>query len=183
MARTKRQNTPGDMIRSLAVILLPVLLITFIATRNLDDHPVTVVDWRPVLAQARQEAPFPVLAPTNLPAEWRATRVTWVKVGDPFLNGQPAVRNTWQLGFLTPNDVYLALNQGDTRSADFIKDETRAGLADGQSEVDGKTWQRLISEDERTRSLVMASPQVTTIVVGDTSYEALDSYAATLRAG
>jgi hypothetical protein len=170
------------MIRSLAVILIPLLVITFFATRNLGDHPVTVVDWKPVLAVARQQAPYPVLAPTNLPAEWRATRVTWVKTGDPYLNGAPALRNTWELGFLAPDDVYIAVNQGDAESEEFIKDESREGRPDGQSTVNGSPWERLVTDDERTRSLVSSTPKVTTVVVGDTSYEALEAYTATLSA-
>jgi hypothetical protein len=171
------------MVRSLAVILVPVLLITFVATRNLRDHPVTVVDWQPVLAQARQQAPYPVLAPTDLPKEWRPTRVAWVKLGDPVLNGEPAVRNTWLLGFLDPDDIYIALNQGDRKPAEFIADETRQGLPDGQSVLTSGTWERRISPDQRTRSLVMSTPKVTTIVVGDTSYASLESYVGTLKAG
>ncbi|MET0693175.1 MAG: DUF4245 domain-containing protein [Propionibacteriaceae bacterium] len=182
MARDKKPKTVGDMIRSLAVILVPVLIITFFFTRNLDDSPVTVVDWRPVLAQAREQSPFPVLAPTNLPSDWRPTRVAWVKTGNPYLNGDPAVRNTWQLGFLTPKDIYVELNQGDAQPEDFIKDETREGRPDGQSTVNGKTWDRLVTTDDRTRSLVQTSTEVTTIVVGDTSYEELESYTATLSA-
>jgi len=170
------------MIRSLAVILIPLLVITFFATRNLRDHPVTVVDWKPVLAVARQQAPYPVLAPTNLPAEWRATRVTWVKAGDPYLNGAPALRNTWELGFLAPDDVYIAVNQGDAEAQEFIKDESREGRPDGQSTVNGSPWERLVTDDDRTRSLVSSTPQVTTVVVGDTSYEALEAYTATLSA-
>jgi hypothetical protein len=168
------------MIRSLAVILLPILVITVLLTRNLDDHPVTVVDWQPVLAVARSQAPYPVLAPVNLPPDWRATTVRWVKVGDPYLNGEPAVRNTWQLGFLAPDDIFIGLNQGDRRSEEFIKDQTREGVADGESTVAGQKWQRLVTEDDRTRSLVLTTPQVTSIVVGDTSYQALESYAGTL---
>lgn len=169
------------MIRSLAVILLPVLLISLVFTRNLDDAPVTVVDWRPVLTKARAESRYPVLAPTNLPPEWRATQVSWVKAGDPFLNGAPAVRNTWQLGFLAPDGTFIGLNQGDLKAAEFVQDQSRSGLPDGQSEVAGKSWARLVTEDERTRSLVLTEPKVTTVVVGDTSYAALESYAATLR--
>jgi hypothetical protein len=170
------------MLRSLLVILVPLLLITFVATRNLDDHPVTVVNWQPVLAQARAESPYPVLAPTNLPPEWRATRVSWVKQGDPFLNGEPAVRNTWQLGFLAPDDIYIGLEQGDKEANRFVQDETREGRGDGESVVNGQTWQRLVTDDDRTRSLVLSTPTVTTIVTGDTSYEALESYTATLSA-
>ena len=183
MARPpKKPAQPIDMVRSLAVILLPILVITVLFTRNLNDHPVTVVDWRPVLAQARQQAPYPVLAPTNLPDTWRATQVKWVKRGDPDLNGEPAVRNTWQLGFLAPDDVYIAVDQGDALPDEMIKDDTRSGLPDGTSKVGSATWSRLVSSDDRTRSLVLRSAEVTTIVVGDTSYEALESYAGTLSA-
>jgi hypothetical protein len=92
------------------------------------------------------------------------------------------VRNTWELGFLAPDDVYIALNQGDSEAEEFVKDESREGRADGQSTVNGATWERLVTDDDRTRSLVSTSPDVTTVVVGDTSYEALESYAATLSA-
>lgn len=181
MARARRDNTPGDLVRSLAVIVLPLLVISFLFTRNLGDHPVTVVDWTPVLAEARKQAPYPVLAPVNLPADWRATQVNWVKAGDPYLNGEPAVRNTWQLGFLDPDDIFIGIDQGDTQTAEFVKDETREGLSDGESVVDGQKWQRLVSSDDRTRSLVMTSKRVTSVVVGDTSYGALEAFAATLR--
>lgn len=169
------------MMRSLAVILLPILVITVLATRSLDDHPVTVVDWQPVLAQARKAAPYHVLAPTNLPKEWRPTRVSWTKVGDPGLNGQPMSRNTWQLGFLAPDDIYVALSQGDLKPAEFVKAETGDGVPDGTSVVGADTWERRVKGDGGTRSLVLSSAAVTTVVSGDTSYAALESYAATLR--
>lgn len=168
------------MIRSLVVILVPLLIITALFTRLPRDHPVKVVDWQPVLATARAQAPFPVLAPVNLPADWRATRVTWVKEGGPYLNGQRSPRNFWQLGFLTPDDVYLGLSQGDLQPDDLVKDETREGLPDGDSSLNGQTWRRMISPDGRTRSLVLTQPQVTSVVSGDLSYEALDSYVTTL---
>lgn len=182
MAKAKRQPTPGDMVRSMAVILIPILIITFFFTRNLDDIPVTEVDWRPVLATARREAPFPVVAPENLPNGWRATRVTWVKTGEPHLNGRPSARNLWQLGYLTPDDVYIALNQGDLRPAELIDDATREGSPDGSSTVAGRQWERRVSPDDRTRSLVLSTPEVTTVIAGDTTFEGLELYASTLSA-
>lgn len=169
------------MIRSLAVILVPILVITAIATRNLDDHPVTVIDYAPVLAQARAEAPYAVLAPTQLPADWRAIRVSWVKQGAPGNKQAPSARNQWQLGYLAPNDIYIALVQGDRLVPELIEDETRGGLPDGSSQVNGATWERRVSADDRTRSLVSATDEVTTIVSGDTDYADLEAYAATLR--
>ncbi len=170
----------GDIFRSLLVILIPLVIITVVFTRVPRDAPVKVVDWQPVLITARAEAPFPVLAPVNLPQDWRATRVSWVQQGKPFLNGQPSPRNFWQVGFLTPDDMYIGLSQGDQQVADLIKAETRDGVADGESVLGTTTWVRMVSPDERTRSLVLTQPKVTTIVSGDLPYEALDSYATTL---
>lgn len=180
MARAKKPATTGDMIRSLLVILVPLVIITYLFTRLPQNHPVKAVDWRPVLTTARQQAPFPVLAPVNLPGDWRATRVTWVKEGQPYTNGQPSPRNYWQLAFLTPDDVFIGLSQGDLRPKDMIKDDTRAGTPDGNSVINAQTWQRLVSPDGRTHSLVMSEPKVTSVITGDLPYQALESYATTL---
>ncbi len=183
MARTKRPSTTADLIRSLAVILIPLVIITILFTNIPDDHPVKEVAWQPVLTTAREQAPFPVLAPTNLPSGWRATRVTWVEQGDPYLNGQPSPRNLWQLGFLTPDDVFIDLNQGDARLPELIDEQTRQGAADGESSIGDQTWQRMLSEDGRTRSLVLVDPKSTAVISADLPYEALEAYASTLSTG
>ena len=183
MARANRMATPGDMIRSLAVILIPLVILTVLFTDLPDDKPVTEVDWKPVLAVASREAPFPVLAPTAVPEGWRATQAEWVEVGDPFRDAQPSVRNLWQLGFLTPDDVFIGLDQGDLEPEKLVEEQSRDGTPDGQSTINGRAWERLLSADGRTRSLVLREPAVTTIVSGDLAYEALEGYAATLAAG
>ena len=182
MARTKRPSTTADLIRSLAVILIPLVIITVLFTNQPDDHPVKEVAWQPVLTTARTEAPFPVLAPTNLPSGWRATRVTWVQQGEPFL-GQPSPRNLWQLGFLNPDDTFIDLNQGDAGVPELIDEQTRQGAADGESSIGGQTWQRMLSEDGRTRSLVLSDPEATAIISADLPYAALEAYASTLSTG
>ncbi|MGI3784754.1 MAG: DUF4245 domain-containing protein [Janthinobacterium lividum] len=180
MARSQKPQTSGDLIRSLVVIIVPLLLITAFFTRNVGDHPVKEVDWRPAVALARSQAPYPVLAPVNLPPGWRATQADWVRAGDAYLNGDPSARNLWKLGFLTSDNVFIGLSQGDLQPQAFISDETRKGVADGQSVVGDQTWERRISPDGRTRSLVESTPKVTTIVSGDLPYEALDTYAGIL---
>jgi hypothetical protein len=171
------------MMRSLALILIPLAVITIIFTNTPDDHPVKEVDWKPVLATAREEAPFEVLAPTNLPNGWRATRVNWVPQGKPYLNGEVSPRNLWQIGFLTPDDVFVDLNQGDVRPEEMVDQQSRDGTPDGTSTVADKTWQRLISSDGRTRSLVLVGSNATTVLTADLPYEALEAYASTLSSG
>jgi hypothetical protein len=178
---SSRIATPGDMIRSLAVILIPVVIITYFFTRT-PDAPVKTVEWTAVLAQARAQAPFAVLAPRAVPQDWRATKASWLVQGKPALSGGPSPRNLWQLGFLDATDTYVELDQGDLQGPDLVADKTRKGLPDGQSTVQGQMWERRISEDERTRSLVLATPALTTIVTGDLPYSDLESFAATLAA-
>ena len=180
MARKKKPATTGDMVRTLLVILVPVVLIMILFSRTLPDYPVQEVDWRPVLADARKHAPYPVLAPEGLPDTWRPTKAVWVAKGDPYLNGEPSERNLWELGFLDPHDIYISIQQGDGKTQLFVDSATRQGSADGQSAVNGQTWVRYVSPDDRTRALVLTSPKVTTIVVGDTTYDALEAFAGTL---
>jgi hypothetical protein len=180
VARTTRQATAGDMIRSLALIVIPLAVIAIIFTNVPDDAPVEEVDWKPVLATARQQAPYEVLAPTNLPEGWRATRVNWVPLGRPYLNGEASPRNLWQIGFLTPQEVYIDLTQGDMRAQEMVDQQSREGTPDGNSVVAGLTWQRLVSPDGRTRSLVLRGPATTAIVSANLPYEALEAYASTL---
>jgi hypothetical protein len=150
------------MIRSLALIVIPLIVIAVIFTDVPDDHPVKEVDWKPLLTTAREQAPFDIFAPTNLPEGWRATRVNWVPQGRPYLNGEASPRNLWQIGFLSPDDVYIDLNQG------------------GKSVIAGQTWQRLVSPDGRTRTLVLRGSSATVVVSADLPYEALEAYASTL---
>lgn len=170
------------MIRSLLVILIPLIIITVIFTRLPDDSDqVKVVDWVPVLTTARANSPYPVQAPAALPGDWRVTRVSWVEQGKPGLNGEASPRNSWQLAVLNADDRFLGLSQGDQQVDEMISEETRGGETDGQSTVNGQVWLRLLSPDGRTRSLVWSQPEVTTIVTGDMPYEDLDAYAGTLR--
>ena len=168
------------MIRSLALLVIPLAVIAIIFTNVPKDHAVKEVDWTPVLATARKEAPYQVLAPTNLPDGWRATSVTWVPQGKPYLNGEASPRNLWQLGLLTPDGAFIDLNQGDAQPQEMVDQQSRDGTPDGSSVVADQTWQRLVSPDGRTRSLVLRGPNVTTVVTADLPYEALEAYAATL---
>ncbi len=168
------------MVRSLAVILIPVVILSILFTRNVDHPPVKVVDWNPVLTTARQQSPYPVLAPTSVPEGWRATVVSWARKGESVAGAAPASANTWQLGFLTDDNIFVAINQRDVDTQTMVASQTRDGVADGESAVNGTVWKRLASPDDRTHALVLATPEVTTVVSGDLSYEVLDSYAATL---
>lgn len=181
MARAPRnQFRPADMFRSLAVILVPLLLIGAVLTVRLDDYPVQPVAVEPVLAQAREESPYPVAVPTALPAEWIPTRVTWLPRGEPGLNDVPSPGNRWTLGYLDPTQTYLAIEQSDGPVDTFLAEVTREGTPEASTPVSGEPWQQRVSPDGRTRSLVREAGEVTTVVTGDVGYDELAALAATL---
>jgi hypothetical protein len=101
-------------------------------------------------------------------------------MGKPHLNGEASPRNLWQIGFLSPDDVFVDLNQGDARPQELVDQQSRAGTPDGTSVISGQTWERLVSPDDRTRSLVLRGPSATTVVSADLPYEALEAYVSTL---
>ncbi|WP_169337858.1 DUF4245 domain-containing protein [Propionicicella superfundia] len=180
MARSRGGGRLTDLLISLAVLLIPIVLIAWFFTRDTDGPTVDTVDWRPVAEQAASEASFDVLAPTIVPESWRATRARWTTAGHPGLDGEPVAGNTWQLGFLDNRPMYVGLDQSDAPAASFISDVTRGGTAKGTSTVGAQEWTRYASADGRTRALVLTTDESTAIVSGDLPYEELESFAQLL---
>ncbi|MFP5417082.1 MAG: DUF4245 domain-containing protein [Actinomycetes bacterium] len=178
MARQPRNVTALQMLAALLVLLVPLVAVVYFFTRN-PEPPITPVDYRPLAEQAAAAASYPVLVPENLPDGWVATRARWTPAGGRLVGGEPAPGDTWQLGFLSPERSYFALDQRDVAPETFVADVTRQGRPDGETAVGQELWTRYLSEDGRTRSLVRESEGVT-IVSGDLPYEALAAFASTL---
>lgn len=183
MAKKPRgSETIGDMVRSLAVLLIPVLAFLAWYTVTPDD-PVEAIDWRAALAQARSEAPYPVLAPEGLPEGegfWIPTRARWASAEQVVADDVGG--NHWMVGFLDPSEIYIALHQTDAPHIPTVQKLSREGVTDGERDINGQTWQQRVSEDDRTRTLVLEEDGLTTLVVGDTGYDQLAAFAGTLEA-
>lgn len=179
MARSARNATVLHMVIAMAVILVPVLAVMSFFTR-VPEPAISVVDHRPVAAQARAAASYPLLVPANLPADWVCTRARWTPPGAPGVDGTPVPGGTWQLGFLTAGRVYLGLDQRDVAPEPFIAERTRQGRPEGESRVGAATWQRMVSADGRTRSLVLRGASAV-VVSGDVPYDLLEAFAGTLE--
>lgn len=181
MARPRTPATVTHMVVAMLVVLVPIALVSWFFTR-LPEPAAQVVDPTALIARARAEAPYPVLAATNLPDGWVATRARWTREGEPLLNREPAVGNTWQLGYLTPQRMYLAVDQRDRLQEPFVDDVTRGGRQVGTTTVAGAPWLRYTSADGRTNALVSRG-DVATVVSGDVSFAELEAFAGTLGAG
>jgi hypothetical protein len=169
------------MVISLGVLLVPIILISWLFTRTPATSPVPTIDWQSVLAQSRTVAPYPLLGPVGLPDTWVATKAAWAKTGEPAVNREAAPGNTWQLGMLSPDQVYVGLTQRDAAGPALIAQVSRSGKADGTSTVGGVTWSRWVSADDRTRTLSRVDGAVTIVVSADLSYEGLEAFCSTLR--
>lgn len=178
MARSPRNATVLHMIVAMVVLMVPILAITAFFTRPAEP-PVQAVAYEPMARQAAAEASYPVLVPQGLPEGWTPTRARWTPVGQPGLGGDPVPGDTWQLGFLSPEQTYVALDQRDRAAAPFVAATTREGRRDGEVTLAGAAWTRYVSADGRTRALVQQG-QAVTIVSGDLPYEALAAFATTL---
>lgn len=179
--RKRRAPTAGDMFRSLLVLLIPVLIITWIFTRTPDKPDVPTVNWQPVYATAQKSADYRLLTPSGLSADWRATQVHWTPAGTSDEAGNVSAGNAWTLGLLSPHTIYFAIRQTDGPAQPFIAQVTSNGTPDGASTIQGEAWTRYVSENGRTHALVRQAGKVTSIVVADASYDQLDSFAGHLR--
>src|SRR6476660_2013984 len=111
------KKTVRDMLLSMAVISLPIVAIVewFPHDSKKPEDAVQTVDYSIPLDQVRRDTdlPFTALAPQNLPAGWRATS------GHADLT--PGAQLRWELGFLTPDKQYVALDQvSGGRGADSV---------------------------------------------------------------
>jgi hypothetical protein len=166
--RTKRGLR--DLILSMAVVALFVAFLFAVVWRPSPD-PVRTVDPTPALLSAREQAGYPVYAPTGLSPQWRATSARFEADGDA---------TVWFLGYVTPEDEYIAVAQTDGDAQDFIEDQTLAGVPDGEVTVDGQAWQRYSTPEQR--SLARTTEGTTVVVTGSVSYEQLADFAGRLTA-
>jgi len=160
------------MVRSLAVVGVLVALF-FLFSEQGGPEPVKVIDYTGTLERARQQAPYRVLAPEGLAAEWRATSA---RVEAP----APGV-TTWHVGFVTPQDEYAGVEQSDGPSADFVAEQTSGAQRAGTQEVAGTTWERWAGGSRDRRALVRRIGGVTVVVTGSASYGELAELAGALR--
>lgn len=172
-SRTYQRSAAGLIGALLAVLGLIVVVwaLSRFQHRGVAD-PAQPIDYRGQLADARRTAPFPVLAPSAVPAGWRATSASW--------DGQPPDL-TWHLGFLTTDGQYVGLEQGRSPGADFVARSTSATVPGQPVTVTGHRWQTLSSSSGDDRALVRRNPAFTTVVTGTAPFSQLKSFAASLH--
>ena len=174
--RAKRRGfeTTGDMVRSLLVVLVLVFVVVALNVQRHPDSEVRRFDYSGVFSQARDQAPYDVLAPIGLPDAWVPTSARTTRAG-------AAV--TWHVGFVTPADDYAALEQSDGNPAPFVRQFADGGDRAGSVVIGTATWRRVEGGDPEPRALVLERDAVTTVVAGNAGWAELRELAASLQVG
>lgn len=175
-------GTVVDMVRSLGVVLLLVAAIALITIRPGDDGDgVRVVDYAVELTSARVAAPYEVLAPDGLTG-YRATSVRFTSTDDGIV---------WHLGFVSPDDAYVGVDQTDGDGEALVEQLTKAARpVEGDAafvDLGGRSWQRYDEggdegDEQVVRGLVLDGDGVTTLVAGTAGWQELEEMAAALSA-
>ncbi|MFG1810586.1 DUF4245 domain-containing protein [Streptomyces sp. NPDC049040] len=174
MAADKRGNkTVKDLFLSLAVLSVVVAVIYLFIPHDSKADPVKPITYSVELGQARRDAPYKVAGPEGLGARWRPTSVTY-SAADPH-------KVTWHLGFVDPEQQYVAIEQSNGDPDAFIAEVTLGAHRDGTRTVSagGQVWERWAGK--RYDALVRKEQGVTTIVLGTGPDGQLTQMAAALR--
>ncbi len=175
--RARGRETAGDMVRSLAAVLVLVGVIIAFSLADQPDPVVPDIDYAAAVAQARGQAreqgSYAVLAPRPLPAGWRATSAR--------LGAGAGSAVTWHLGMVTSSGDYAAVEQTDGDRAALVEQITGAARPAGSVEISGAPWRRLEGGDPEERALVRGEDGVTTVVAGSAPWKDLERLASSLR--
>jgi hypothetical protein len=123
------------------------------------------------LAQARDAAPYDVLAPAALPAGWRATSVRY----------QPAPDARWHVGYLTPSQEYAGLEQTDGSVAELLEEVAPGAEPIGAADVSGDTWRLLVDDERGDTTLLRSTGGSVVAVTGSATQEELEQLVRSLR--
>lgn len=166
----KGKQTVWDMVRSLGVIGIVVAGIYLFVPHDEKADPTREVDYRVETVTARRAAPYPVAAPVGLPEQWRATSVTYERRN----------ANAWHLGFLDPDQQYVAVEQSTDTSDKYLARVTQKAAPTGQTQqVADATWERW--DGEKYDALVRREQGHVTVVTGTAPFEQLGAMAAALE--
>ncbi len=167
-----KARTLTNMVWALLACFVVVAFLMVVTWRPKEER-IKAVEYTAQLEDAKKVAPW-VRGPAPLPAGWTATSVEFRTPEQSPI--------TWHLGVVTNEKKYVGLEQSNVSGTKFQSDELGKTTDDGTSSVEGVTWQRKVLLDRKDENaLVLVGSGVTTIVVGNAGYPALEAFASVLR--
>jgi hypothetical protein len=156
------------------IAVLVVALIAIVPRVSSISQP--PVDVPAAAGEIAHETGWPIEAPVDLPAGWKATSVRYVRSTDGLM--------TWHAGYQSPTGNYVAVEQTKDATPLWVAAETNRARETGQVQAGGRTWSTLVRSGKVQNSLVnraTAPGQLTTIVTGTGTFEELEMFAQALK--
>ncbi|WP_372341219.1 DUF4245 domain-containing protein [Streptomyces sp. CC224E] len=171
MAARNGKKTVGSLVLSLGVCVVAAgVIYLFVPHDDSGEPQVKRVNYKVELSTARRAASYPVAAPTGLSDAWKATSVRY----------QGTSGDAWHLGFLDPDNQYVAVEQSAGGAKRFIDDATQGAEATGRTQKIGdETWERY--KGEKYDALVLKQKGSTTLVTGTAGFDQLAKMAGSLE--
>ena len=167
-----KARTLTNMFWALLACFIVVAFLAVVTWRPKSEK-INAVEYTAQLEDAKKVAPW-VRGPAPMPAGWTATSVEF--------RAPEQSPITWHLGIVTTEKKYVGLEQSNVTNKGFQSDELGKTEDDGTTTVSGVVWQRkTLLDRDNEHALVLTRSGVTTIVVGNAGYPALETFAATLR--
>lgn len=129
-AKRRRNQTAINLVFSLVASLVVVLVAVLIVVRPDDRGAVDAVDYREIAERSQSQAGAPLAAP-ELPEGWVANLAELRTVDDV---------STWYVGFVTPEQQFIALEQGIDADADWLEQATDGRAATGAELIGDTEW-------------------------------------------
>lgn len=168
-----KARTMTNMVWALLACFVVVAFLMIVTWRPKEERVGKAVEYTAQLEDARKVAPW-VRGPEPMPQGWTATSVEF--------RAPEQSPMTWHLGVLTNEKKYVGLEQSNVTGTKFQSDELGKTTDDGTSSVEGVSWQRKVLQERKgENALVLVGSGVTTIVVGNAGYPALEAFASVLR--
>jgi len=166
-----QERSPRDMVRSLAVLLVPIaLLLIFYRVVLSGDAPVTV-DATPTIQEAQQAAAFTVAVPRGLGNDWHTASATFKRE-----NGGATLR----IGYVDPGKDPVQLVESSVPPDTLLPGELGSGgKVMGNYRTPAGVW-RVYDGRPGETALVLTEPTRTIVVVGKADLTNLQTLAAAL---
>jgi len=171
-AALRLARTPGDMLKAVLMILVPVALLFALYVFFFGGNNVITIDPSGTYAEARAASRFAVLQPVGLDSKYKP-------VSSAFDDGTPA---TLRVGYVAPDGAGMQLVETNQPADAFLKSELGALPATSRSVQAGPlTWGLVTNAKNVGTALVSTEGGRTVIVKGEASRAELTAFAASLH--
>ena len=173
--RAARFNA-ANMLRSLApLVLIALLIVGYQAFKSSGETNVHPIDPTSTERLAADQAGYPLLAPTGLPAGYRPTSAR--TDADPDRTGEPV---TLQIGYVTPSQEFAGFVQSDDLKDDAVTSVLDGAQQQGTVDLAGTAWTRSTNARGET-VLSRKAGDAVVLVSGSASEKELETVAGAVR--